>query len=78
MRRYLENMHQREPHERRAHAMRVALALTSGLFFVWITTLGIRLTSQSAQLATESDQLANVLSGVYAPNELVVSTTTDY
>ncbi|MEK7613138.1 MAG: hypothetical protein AAB449_03275 [Patescibacteria group bacterium] len=75
MKRYIEHMHTKEPHERRAHAMRVALLATAALFFVWMTTLGVRLASQNpAQTAdgASSAELANVLSGAYAPNTLEV------
>lgn len=77
MRRYIEQLHTKDPHERRAHAMRVALGITGAIFFVWITTLSVRLASQSAQVAEGdgSSQVANVISGAYAPNTLEVAPT---
>jgi hypothetical protein len=81
MRRYIEHIKAKEPHERRASAMRWALLCTAGLFFVWITTLGVRLTAHMPH-TTEGEsaaQLANVVSGTYAPpNYLEVASTTDY
>lgn len=43
MRRYLEHMHSREPHERRRHALHVATMVTTLVFVGWLATLGMRL-----------------------------------
>ena len=64
--------------------MQIATVATVLVFVVWITTLGVRLTSLgSGTTAENSDaqqtQLANVTSGAYAPstsNTLEVATTT--
>ncbi|MBX4192093.1 hypothetical protein KW798_01255 [Candidatus Parcubacteria bacterium] len=78
MKRYIEHLKTKEPHERRAHALRGAVLVTAALFFVWITTLSVRLAvmGQTNQPGS-SDQLANVIGGEYAPNTLEVATTSD-
>lgn len=76
MKRYIDHLKTKEPHERRAHALRAAVMFTAALFFIWMTTLGVRLASQTATPNTSSDQVANVISGEY-PNMLEVASTTD-
>jgi hypothetical protein len=65
MKRYIENMHKREPHERRAHALRVASAVTMVVFVGWLATLGLRLASVSGGEDGNPSQTASVLSGLY-------------
>ena len=65
MRRYIEHIQTKDPHERRAHALRIAGALTAVVFVGWVGTLGLRLAN--AGLATEEgvpSQTASVLMGV--------------
>jgi hypothetical protein len=57
MKRYIENLQQKEPHERRVHAMTLAGVLTAAIFFVWITTLGLRYTSSSGNSQAASPVL---------------------
>ncbi len=54
MRRYLEHMHNKDPHERRAHALKVASAVTGLVFMVWIATLGVRLAVPEDTVAQDS------------------------
>ncbi len=58
MRRYLEHMHSREPHERRKHALHVATAVTGLLFVGWLATLGIRLGGDGVVAQEESNNQA--------------------
>lgn len=55
MRRYLEHMHTREPHERRKHALHVATAITGLLFVGWVATLGVRLGGDPVVAQNESN-----------------------
>ncbi len=73
MKKYIEHLHTKDTHERRAHAMRWAFGVTAALFFVWITTLGVRLSSQAPVVNDDgSAQIANVLGATYTPNTLEV------
>ena len=78
MKKYLEHMHTKDPHERRTHALQIASALTAVVFVVWITTLGYRLATPQGQEQNNSSQAASVLTGAYAPtdNGLEVASTT--
>ena len=40
---YIQNMKDKTPHERRQHAMRVSSILTAGIFTAWLLTLGVRM-----------------------------------
>ena len=79
MKRYIEHMQTKDPHQRRTHAMQVAGALTAVVFVVWITTLGFRLTTSGGEEGSTggSSQAASVITGAYAPTNggLEVSTT---
>jgi hypothetical protein len=61
MRRYIEHMRQKDPHERRTHALRVASVVTGAVFVVWVATLGARLAGPSQEVALEGDQTAAVV-----------------
>jgi hypothetical protein len=78
MRRYIQHIKEtREPHERRAHAMRVAGLLTGAIFAVWLGTLGYRL-STGSELAESPDTSLTAAAAAAAPNteaHLQVSTT---
>lgn len=63
--------------------MQIATAATAFVFVVWVTTLGVRLSTSGNGVAeentdTQQTQLASVASGAYAPgqNTLEVATTT--
>lgn len=81
MKKYFDHINNKEPHERRQHAMRISGVVTAMVFAVWITTLGLRLGSGGDQLAQDGfDQTAltaaAVESGYSGPNQLYVATTT--
>lgn len=61
MRNYLDNMGQKDPHERRAHALRVASVVTGLVFVGWIGTLGMRLSPETVAEAGNTDQTAAVV-----------------
>jgi hypothetical protein len=79
MRRYIEHVQNKEPHERRAHALRIAGTLTALVFVGWLGTLGLRLAN--SPVASEEgvpSQTASVLMGASPEqfmNTLQVSTT---
>lgn len=63
MRKYLEHMQNKDPHERRAHALRVAGAVVAVVFVGWLGTLGMRLSTTDTTVAQNpgtTDQAAAV------------------
>ena len=81
MKRYLKHMQNKEPHERRVHAMHMAGTLTAVIFVAWLATLGGRLASHNGQIAEDGseNQIANILNGISLPeNQLLVATSSDY
>lgn len=82
-RKYLQHMHRKSTHERRQHAMQVAGVATALVFAVWVTTLGVRLSSDTPVATTEGAQTQLSASAVQSqkPNvqddtpRLEVSTT---
>lgn len=72
MKRYLEHIRQKPTHERRQHAVQVASVITGMIFIGWLGTLGVRMSSGSAETASAVQspspisQLANVASSVYS------------
>lgn len=54
-------MQNRDPHERRTHALRVASAVTGLVFVGWLGTLGMRLAPQEVATDTTSEQTAAVV-----------------
>ena len=87
MKKYIEHMQTKSPHDRRQHAAQVATVVTSLVFVGWVTTLGVRLADHQAAIAksgspTQLSQLANVINGLSPDtpgnNTLEVATTTDY
>ena len=84
MNKYLQHIKQKSPHARRGHAMQIAGCVTALVFVVWLTTLGVRLTSSGGSTTAENQdaqqtQLAQVASGLpdtTAGNTLEVATTT--
>lgn len=79
MKKYLNHIQTKSPHERRQHAIQVASIFTALLFVVWVTTLGVRLASTSGTIAQNPDtdpQMANASSIYDTPaNSLEVATT---
>lgn len=82
MKKYFDTIKAKEPHERRAHAMRLAGIATAMVFAVWITTLGLRLGSGATQVAQDENQTsltaAAVDAGYSGPNQLYVASTTGF
>lgn len=82
MKRYLDHIKNKEPHERRVHAMQMAGAFTAVIFAVWLTTLGARLASDAGNQTAENgneNQVANILYGASpGQNQLIVATSSDY
>ncbi len=70
----------KEPHERRQHAMQIAGIVTAAVFAVWITTLGLRLggTIRVAEDSSNQTSLSAsaVQSGYNGQNQLMVVPTT--
>ncbi len=54
MKKYYDNVMQKEPHHRRQHAMQIAGVVTAAVFAVWITTLGLRLGGGQTQVAQDA------------------------
>ena len=46
MRRYIEQLQKRHPHEKRRFSLNAAAIIVGFIFVVWISTLGVRLTQQ--------------------------------
>ena len=66
MKKYIESVQQRDPHERRVFAMRVAGVVTGMLFFVWLTTLGLRFGSAGEAVQEgDSSQTAAAAQATY-------------
>lgn len=65
MKRYLEHIKSKPPHDRRQHAMQLSAGIVAVVFVVWISTLGIRFSSAPAEVADKSSmsQLANIITG---------------
>ena len=80
MKKYYDHVMDKEPHERRQHAIQIASVFTALVFVVWITTLGVRLANTSGVVVQNpdgSDQVANASSIYDTPeNTLEVATTT--
>lgn len=70
-------MQNKDPHERRAHALRVAGAVTGLVFVGWVATLGMRLgTPQEPVVAEGQGQAAAVVTAKRQSGpSLEVSTT---
>jgi hypothetical protein len=84
MKRYIEKIQAKPPHERRETALRIATSVTGVIFVGWLATLGVRLANpapKSAQQATFEHQVASVFSafnlGAAKDNVLEVASTTN-
>ena len=80
MKKYIQHIQSKAPHERRMHAMQVAGALTAVVFVVWITTLGYRLASPATEVAGNGapSQTASVLMGAYPQSGGLEVASTSY
>ncbi len=83
MKKFIERVKQRPPHERREVAMRIAATITGVIFVGWVATLGMRLTQPHTKTAEQTrleSQVASVWSALsfkQAPNTLQVASTTN-
>jgi hypothetical protein len=86
MKKYIEQIKQRDPHERRQTALRFSLMITSVIFLGWFATLSLRLATPSPKTAETKNfesQLASIVSafslkGGGGQNTLEVASTTKY
>ncbi len=86
MKKYLEKMRQKDPHERRQEALRISGLITGVIFIGWISTLGFRLGTPVAQTAKDVSSLQTQMASVFSafslkakmPNTLEVASTTKY
>ena len=78
MKRYLEHIKAKPPHERRQHAMQLSAGIMVLVFLVWISTIGLRFATTAQTQDSGTDQLANIVSGAGAQNAtLIVATSSD-
>ncbi len=77
MKRYLQHMHNQDPHDRRTHALHVASLVTGLVFVGWVATLGMRFAVDDSLVAQDgSDQAAAVVQATQQTGpRLEVSTT---
>ncbi len=80
MKKYLQHMQTKSPHERRQHATQIAGVCTALVFVVWVTTLGVRMSSTSTVVqnqdgSLQQTQLANAGSAQTRGNTLEVATS---
>ena len=85
MKKYLDYIKSKSPHERRQHAMQLSTGIIAVIFVAWISTIGLRFASTPPQTADDGTgsnsgvtQLANVASAGPQQNTLIVATTTTY
>ena len=82
MKRYLDHMKTKSPHERRQHAMQVSAGVVALVFVAWISTIGLRFSSTPQSISDTSNdntsQSATVLNSSPEQNTLQVATTTTY
>ncbi|HEV8677429.1 MAG TPA: hypothetical protein VN701_01175 [Candidatus Paceibacterota bacterium] len=84
MKKYIEQVRQRPPHERRQAALKIAASVSGVIFLGWLATLGVRLATPAPKTAQQSSfehQVASVFSafsfGSDKPNSLEVSSSTN-
>lgn len=85
MKKYIEQVKEQPPHERRQAAMRFAFAVTGVIFLGWFVTLGVRLANpgtSSPETNSFGTQLASVFSAFNLegskPATLEIASTTNY
>jgi hypothetical protein len=77
MKRYLEHIKSKPPHERRQHAAQISAGIVAVVFVVWISTIGLRFASTPSQTAGgDNNQLANIVSGTGSQNATLIIATT--
>jgi hypothetical protein len=81
IKKYLDHVYSKEPHDRRQHAMQIAAGITGFALVVWVTTLGVRFAMTPEQLAAQnadsSAQVASVVDSQQGNATLLVATSTD-
>lgn len=77
---YLEHMAGKEPHERRNHALRLALGIVAVVLLGWIVMLPLRFAAVFAQNAPQDDgtQTASAVNSQQGSATLLVATSTQY
>ena len=79
MKKYLEHIKSKPPHERRQHAMQLSAGVMALVFVVWVSTIGLRFATGTQTAGGGTEQLANIVSGIGPQNAtLIVATSTDY
>ena len=78
MRRYLEHIRSREPHERRRHALGLASVITGVFFVAWVATLGVRLNTGGEPVPQDPLTAAAVQAQTDNAPHLEVSTSSVY
>lgn len=83
MKRYIEHIKTKEPHERRKHAMQLSGTLVALLFVAWLASFGARLgaPADAGNTAGDSSQTASAANSTTMQDgqaQLEVSTTSVY
>ncbi len=77
LKKYISHVKQRDPHERRLAAMRIAGSITGLIFIGWIATLGVRLSAPSPKTAAEvtgfQSQMASAISALSFQSDRIKS-----
>ncbi|HEX8993858.1 MAG TPA: hypothetical protein VF803_01245 [Candidatus Paceibacterota bacterium] len=55
MKRYIEHLKTRPPHERHRFSLSAAAVIVGVIFVAWISTLGMRLSQESSQPSADTD-----------------------
>ncbi len=81
MRRYIEHIKTKEPHERRKHAVQLSAVFVGMLFFAWLATFAGRLSLVPPSPDSDPTQVAAVANSTMLPQgaaQVEVSTTSVY
>lgn len=81
MKRYVEHIKTKEPHERRKHAMQLSGIFVAVLFVVWVATFSARLGAPAQSPDTNPTQAAAAANATTLPagaSQLEVSTSSVY
>jgi hypothetical protein len=79
MRKYLEHLQNKSPHERRQHAMQLSMGIVALLAVAWLALLPLRFMGDFQTQGTESStQVASVVSATQGDATLMVATSTSY
>lgn len=81
MKRYIEHIKTKEPHQRRKHAMQMSGAIVGVLFVAWLATFSTRLGAPGTLADADPSQTASAANATLLPAgaaQLEVSTTSVY